>query len=210
MKHKLIAGLLAAAATIPMGVAAASAAPASGGGSTTIAQVLLGDSAADDANGFDRRWLDYDIATQAVLLFPDLVAAASDPSAQLTVFLPTDLAFRRLVADLTGTWPRSEAATFDAVAALGTDTVRAVLTYHLVAGPPIGYRDALRSDGAELATWQGGTLTVDVGRFGLPYVQLVANDPDAPDPIVVQPEIGRRLANGYVHGISAVLRPLDL
>ena len=68
-----------------------------------------------------------------------------DPNAQLTVFLPNDLAFRRLVFDLTGTWPRSEADVFAAVAGLGTDTVKTVLTYHIVAGPPIGFRDALRS-----------------------------------------------------------------
>jgi hypothetical protein len=34
------------------------------------------------------------------------------------VFLPSDVWFRRLVADLAGTWPRGEAATVDAVAAL--------------------------------------------------------------------------------------------
>src|SRR4051794_7939191 len=124
MKHTLLAGLFAAAATIPLGVAAtASAAPATRSSSTTIAQVLLSDSAKDDANGFDRRWFDYDVATQAVLLFPDLVAAASDPNAALTVFLPNDLAFRNLVHDLTGTWPRTEQETFDVVASLGLDTV---------------------------------------------------------------------------------------
>ena len=176
----------------------------------TLAAVLLADSPKDDAAGFDRRWFDYDIVTQAVLLFPDLVAAASDPTAQLTVFLPNDLAFRRLVADLTGSWPRAEAAAFAAVAALGVDTVRTVLTYHIVAGPPISYRDALRSDGATLSTLQGGTLTVDVGRFFLAYVQLVDNDPSASDPIVIQPQVGGRLANGYAHGIDSVLRPLDL
>src|SRR4051794_29729534 len=94
--------------------------------------------AKDDPSGFDRRWFDYDIVTQAILLFPDLVAAASDPNAQLTVFLPNDLAFPRLVADLTGTWPPHRTATFDAVAALGIDTVRTVLTYHIIAGSPIG------------------------------------------------------------------------
>ena len=206
MKHKLIAGLLAAAATIPMGVAAASAAPASGGGSTTIAQVLLGDSAADDANGFDRRWLDYDIATQAVLLFPDLVAAASDPSASLTVFLPNDRAFRNLVRELTGTWPRTEQATFDAVAGLGLDTVKAVLTYHIV-GAKLSPLTLLRSNGDQQATLNGATFTVKVRAI---LIRLQDNDPDAGDPYVVQPNVGGRLANGYVHGISAVLRPADL
>ena len=99
------------------GFAGASVASANGG-RPTLAEVLLADSGRDDAAGFDRNWFDYDIVTQAVLLFPDLVAAASDPSAQLTVFLPNDRAFRRLVHDLTGTWPRTEQATFDADALL--------------------------------------------------------------------------------------------
>ena len=201
-----MAGLAVVGAT----AVAASPTVSAEGEPPTIAAVLLADSAKDDAAGFDRRWFDYDIVTQAVLLFPDLVAAASDPNAQLTVFLPNDFAFRRLVADLTGTWPRSEADTFAAVAGLGTDTVRTVLTYHIIAGPPISYRAALSSDGAVLTTLQGGALTVDVGRFFLPYVQLVDNDPNAPDPIVVQPNVGGRLANGYVHGIDKVLRPVDL
>lgn len=207
---KWLRSALVGAAVVGATTVGAGPAVSADGSSKTIADVLLSDSSKDDAAGFDRRWFDYDIATQAVLLFPDLVAAASDPTAQLTVFLPNDLAFRRLVADLTGSWPRTEAETFDAVAGLGTDTVRTVLTYHIVAGPPIAYRDALRSDGAQLTTLQGGILTVDVGRFFVPYVQLVDNDPDAADPIVIQPQVGGRLVNGYVHGIESVLRPIDL
>jgi hypothetical protein len=207
MKHKFLAGLFAAAATIPMGVAAtAAAAPATKGGSTTIAQVLLSDSSKDDANGFDRRWFDYDIATQAVLLYPDLVAAASDPNAALTVFLPNDLAFRNLVHDLTGTWPRTEQETFDVVASLGLDTVKSILTYHIV-GDKLGPLTLLRANGEQETTLNGATLTVKVRGF---FIRLQDNDPDASDPYVVQPSIGGRLANGYVHGISAVLRPVDL
>ena len=192
-------------------VVATSGQASADGSGKTLAEVLLADSGRDDADGFDRRWFDYDIVTQAVLLFPDLVAAASDPSAQLTAFLPNDFAFRKLVADLTGTWPRKEADVFAAVASLGTDTVKTVLTYHLVAGPPIGFRDALNADGAVLTTLQGGTITVDVIRFfGFPFVKLVDNDPNDADPIVVQPNIGGQLANGYAHGIESVLRPVDL
>jgi hypothetical protein len=206
MKHKLMAGLLAAAVTIPMGVAGASAAPATKKSAPTIAQVLLSDSASDDANGFDRRWFDYDIATQAVLLFPDLVAAASDPNASLTVFLPNDLAFRNLVHELTGTWPRTEQDTFNAVASLGVDTVKTILTYHIV-GAALGPLALLRANGDEETTLNGATFTVRVRAI---FIRLQDNDPDAGDPYVVQPSVGGRLANGYVHGISAVLRPADL
>jgi uncharacterized surface protein with fasciclin (FAS1) repeats len=176
----------------------------------TLAEVLLADSAKDDADGFDRRWWDYDIVTQAVLLFPDLVEAASDPDAELTVFLPKDIAFYRLVKDLTGTWPKSEADAFAAVASLGVDTVKAVLTYHIVPGA-ISYRDALRADGAVLTTLGGGTIEVDVKkRWWGTRVTLIDADTDDRNPRVVRPNIGGELANGYAHGINLVLRPVDL
>ncbi|MEO5899340.1 MAG: fasciclin domain-containing protein [Ilumatobacteraceae bacterium] len=201
-------GLCVAVASVAVLAPAVSAAPRHGGSSTaTIADVLLSDSSKDDANGFDRRWFDYDIATQAVLLFPDLVAAASDPSASLTVFLPNDYAFRALVHDLTGQQLRTEKEVFDAVAGLGLDTVKAVLTYHII-GAKIDPLTLLRSDGAQETTLNGATLTVDiVGRF---FAKLVDNDPNDRDPYVVQYSVGGRLANGYVHGISQVLRPIDL
>ena len=133
------------------------------GGEATLSEILLSDSAKDDAEGFDRRWWDHDIVTQAVLLFPDLAAAASNPDAELTVFLPNDAAFKRLVKEITGTRPHTEAEAFAAVASLGTDTVLAVLQYHIVPSA-ISYRDAKASDGAVLTTLlDGSSLTVDVG-----------------------------------------------
>jgi uncharacterized surface protein with fasciclin (FAS1) repeats len=171
----------------------------------TLAEVLLA-----DGNQFDFNPFDYDIVTEAVLLFPDLVAAASDPTAELTVFLPNDWAFRRLVADLIGTYPWKERAVFAAVASLGVDTVKTVLLYHIVAGPPISFDAAKRADGATLTTLQGGTLQVDVAGRWWRRVTLLDNDPDARDARVVHPEVGGRAANGYAHGISRVLRPVDL
>ena len=144
-----------------------------------------------------------------MLAFPDLTAAVSDPAAQLTVFLPTDHAFKRLVKDLTGTWPSSEKATFDAVVGLGLDTVKTVLTYHIVPGAKIDYRTARKSNGAELTTLQGGKITVAVKGWGR-RVTLVDLDPDARNPRVVQPNIGGEALNGFAHGIDRVLRPLDL
>jgi uncharacterized surface protein with fasciclin (FAS1) repeats len=123
--------------------------------SQTLAQILLSDSAGDDANGFDTNSKDFDIVTQAVLLYPDLVAAASNPDLKLTVFLPNDGAFRKLVKDLSGQRLRSESEVFAAVAALGLDTVKTVLTYHIILGSAIDYDTALQSDGAVLTTLQG-------------------------------------------------------
>ena len=180
------------------------------GGEATLAEILLSDSAKDDAEGFDRRHWDYDIVTQAALLFPDLVAAASNPDAELTVFLPNDAAFKRLVKEITGTWPNTEAETFAAVASLGTDTVLAVLQYHIVPSA-ISYRDAKMADGAVLPTLlDGSSLTVDVRGRWWKYVQLVDADGDDRDPFVVDPNVGGRASNGFAHGIDRVLRPIDL
>ena len=176
----------------------------------TLAEILLSDSAKDDANGFDRRPWDYDIVTQAVLLFPDLVAAASDPNAQLTVFLPTDQAFRLLVKDITGNWVRSEADVFAAVASLGTDTVKNVLLYHIVPAS-ISYRDARKADGTVLDTLlPGATINVSVRGNHHALVVLGDVDTDDRDPFVVAPNVGGAASNGYAHGINRVLRPIDL
>ncbi len=122
------------------------------------------------------------------------------------MFLPNDLAFRNLVHELTGTWPRTEQATFDVVASLGLDTVKSILMYHIV-GDKLGPLTLLRANGDQETTLNGATLTINVRGI---FVRLQDNDPNASDPYVVQPSVGGRLVNGYVHGISAVLRPVDL
>jgi uncharacterized surface protein with fasciclin (FAS1) repeats len=201
MRHKIVCAIVAAAVT----TAAAPPLAHADDHDDTLADVLL-----SDGNRFDLNPFDYDLVTEAVLLFPDLVAAASNPDAELTVFLPNDWAFRVLVYDLTGRFPLRESAVFAAVAALGADTIATVLQYHIVAGPPISFRTALRSDGASLTTLQGGTLEVDVQRRWWKRVSLIDADPDARDAHVVHPEIGGNLSNGFAHGVDRVLRPIDL
>jgi uncharacterized surface protein with fasciclin (FAS1) repeats len=206
MRKSLLVGLAAALGAVAVAPTTASAQYA-----PTLADILLSDTAKDGPDGFDHRWHDYDIVTQAVLLFPDLVAAASDPAAQLTVFLPNDRAFQKLVKDISGTRPRTEADTFAAVAALGTDTVRTVLTYHIVPAS-IPFSAAKQSDGAVLGTLlAGSTIEVDVrGRGRWCSIKLIDADTNDRDPRVVQADIGGAAANGYAHGIDRVLRPIDL
>ena len=187
-------------------LAAACVVPAPAKSDQTIAGVLTSDTG-DNPRGFDRDWYDFDIVTQAVLLFPDLVEAASDPAAKLTAFLPNDRAFQVLVHDLTGTWYESEKAVFDKVAGLGLPTVKTVLTYHLI-GSKIPASAALKANGAELTTLQTGKITVRVPFRFFPLVILQDQDPNDRDPYVVQFNYGGVLANGYLHGISAVLRPV--
>lgn len=206
-KRSIAAGIgLAVALTTLAGVAPA---PSAGAANSTIADVLLSDSKKDDANGFDRNWYDYDIVTQAVLLFPDLVAAASNPDASLTVLAPNDQAFRILVHDLTKKWVNTEAGVFAAVASLGTDTVKAVLTYHIV-GAALSPAAVLSSDNVAVNTLAGGTFTVDVINKRVAFVQFVDGDPNARNPFLNRINVGGVLANGYIHGIDRVLRPIDL
>jgi uncharacterized surface protein with fasciclin (FAS1) repeats len=207
--RKFIAAAVVAASATAIALPSTVGAGGTGAPDRTIADILLADSKSDGADGFDRRFWDYDIVTQAVLLFPDLVEAASDPDAELTVFLPNDLAFRRLVHELTGQWLRAEADVFDAVASLGVDTVKNVLLYHIVPAS-ISYRAALQSDGAALTTLLGADVVVDVRGRLWKTVRLVDLDVDDRDAVVVRPNYGRQASNGYAHGINRVLRPIDL
>ncbi|MGB8859872.1 MAG: fasciclin domain-containing protein [Ilumatobacteraceae bacterium] len=206
MKRSFIAAVGLAVTAAVASPAVAQAAPTTHH-SPTLVQILLADEQWDGADGFDGFPFDFDIVTEALQLFPDLVEAANSPG-DLTVFLPTDQAFRRLVKDLTGQTMQSESEVFAAVASLGTDTVKAVLTYHIVAGSRITYRQALRSDGAAIGTLNGASFTVDVVGKRFKSVVLVDNDPDFRDPTVVFPNINA--SNGIAHAIDRVLLPINV
>jgi len=205
MKRSLFTAIGFALATAVVAPAAASAAPSTYT-KPTLAQILLVDSRFDDKDGFDRLSFDFDIVTQAVLLFPDLVEAASNPG-DLTVFLPTDAAFRRLVKDLTGQSLASEKDVFNAVSGLGADTVKAVLTYHIV-GSRISYGQALKANGVAIQTLGGSSFTVNVSGGWFKTVSLIDNDPDLRDPRVVFPNIPA--SNGVAHAIDRVLLPINV
>ncbi len=202
---RTLAAVLGIALVTSLAAPAAQAAPATSA-RPTLAKILLADARFDDKDGFDHVSLDFDIVTQAILLYPDLVTAASSPGA-LTVFLPTDQAFRRLVRDLTGTSPATEKEVFAVVASLGLDTVRAVLEYHIV-GARISYAQALKSNGAVIATLGGATVTVSVTGRWVKRVTLIDNDPDLANPTVVLADI--RASNGVAHAIDRVLLPVNL
>jgi uncharacterized surface protein with fasciclin (FAS1) repeats len=210
---KLIAILAVVTSMAVLSPAAALADEADSATMPTLAEILLSDSESD-TDGFDRRSWDYDIVTQAILAFDDLTAAALNPDAELTVFLPRDSAFRRLVYEISGEWIRSEAKVFDAVVGLGLDTVKTVLEYHVVPGAKIDYRTALQANGAELTTLlgeEGPKITVKVKSFlWWKWIKLVDADTNDRNPRVSQPNIGGEASNGFAHGINRVLRPIDL
>ena len=214
---KKLAALLA---TCLMLMAVPVAASAQTDDAPTLADILLADSA-EDVDGFDYNPLDYDIVTQAVLAFPDLTAAAADPNAELTVFLPTDWAFARLARELgaRGVWAEEDVFNW-LVENVGLDTIETVLKYHIVPGAKIPFDAALDANGAELPTLLGedATLTVKARTFGkwrhqtrrFGSVTLIDADTDDRDARVWFPDVGGEASNGYAHGINRVLRPIDL
>ena len=213
-KRALAALGIAAAAATALAVPAASAQTDSK--SLTIADVLLADDkGSGQANVLDRNWRDYDIVTAAVLLpgNADLVAAASNPNASLTVLAPNDQAFRILAQQLTKKHLRTEQAVVDALVAIETaapGTLRTVLTYHIV-GAKLSPTAVLSSDNVAVNTLQGGTFTVDVINKRVAFVQFVDGDPNARNPFLNKINVGGgELANGFIHGIDRVLRPIDL
>lgn len=215
IRTRLVATASALALAATGAAFAAPAATAAPTGTAPLSDVLLADGDTFDSN----KW-DYDIVTQAALTVIDAtggdtdVALLTQGDVALTAFIPRDVAFYRLVKDLTGNWPTSEEEAFGVVASLGVDTVEKVLLYHVVPGGPIDSATALASDGARLATADGGnTFKVNViirpkGSFG---IKLVDKDPDLRNPWVAKTQLDINAGNMQLaHGISRVLIPVDL
>lgn len=191
--------------------ASAATAAATASPSRSLAAVLTA-----DGNRFDSNWYDFDIVTEAVLAVLSAkpaspVAVLTDGSTPVTAFIPNDRAFQVLVADLTGTWMRGEEAVFTAVASLGIDTVESVLLYHVVPGATITKAMAVKSNGAQLTTALGPTITVRVLNRNLPLVVLGDQDPDDLNPWLNPWALDINAGNPQIaHGITLVLRPANL
>lgn len=213
MRKSLLVGIAAALGVVAIAPSAASASDADI--KPTLADILLSDSAKDGRDGFDHRWYDYDIVTQAVLVFDDLTAAVSDPNAELTAFLPKDYAFFRLAKQLGATGLHTEAEVFDwIVTNVDIATIKDILMYHIVPGAKISYETALGADGAQLQTLLDVTAGVDITfevdvRSG-DRIKLIDNDRNDRNAYVIRRDIGGEASNGYAHGIGRVLRPIDL
>ncbi|XVU22962.1 fasciclin domain-containing protein [Actinoplanes sp. CA-054009] len=203
---------VAAVATAAIVASALSTAPAAahGTGTRSLATVLTADK-----SGFDRNGYDYDILTaavQAVLKAKPAspVKVLADGKTAVTAFIPNDLAFRRLVADLQHTRHLpGEKAAFTAVAGLGINTVESVLLYHVVPGATIDRKAALKADGAKLKTAAGSTIKVDVYGHWYKRIALIDADRDDWNPRVIRFDVNK--GNKQIaHGIDRVLRPIDL
>lgn len=207
LKARAVATLLTAT-LISTGAFVAAPSAVANNGTTSLAAVLTA------KNSFDADGSNYDILTAAVLAVlgakpGSAVSALTDGNVALTAFIPNDDAFINLVTAYTGAAPVSESAAFTAVATLGIDTVENVLLYHVVVGPAILSPDALKANGASLATaLKGASIGVTVKGT---TITLGDNDVVAADPKVLLPQVDINKGNKQVaHGIDAVLLPVQL
>lgn len=212
MKRRVSAALAASALALTTVPAMAPAANAKAIGEDSLAGLLT-----SDGNTFDKNKNDFDIVTEAALAIvgakPDSpVALLADGTQRLTVFAPTDQAFRLLVKDLTGQTIKSEKKIFEALVDLaGVDTIETVLLYHVVPGKTLTSPKVLKADGAKLATAQGGKVKVDVKMKPRLSITLKDRDKNDRDPKVVLKALDLNKGNKQVaHGIDRVLRPIDL
>ncbi|NQU38228.1 MAG: fasciclin domain-containing protein [Actinobacteria bacterium] len=207
--RKAIAVGTAATAALAMGVSALGVASASAApGTNSLAQVLT-----SDKNKFDRNSADFDVVTEAVLAvlaakLDSPVGLLADGNVRLTAFVPTDRAFKNLASDLRGKKIRSEKRAFRVVASLGIDTVETVLLYHVIPGAKINANKVLKSNGARLTTAMGETVKVRVKAHPkrIVLVDKDRNDRNARVQVVNINKGNKQIA----HGISQVLRPVDL
>ena len=207
LKARAVATLLTAT-LISTGAFIAAPSAVANDGTKSLAAVLTA------KNSYDNDGSNYDILTAAVLAVlgakpGSAVSALTDGNVALTAFIPNDDAFINLVTAYTGAAPVSESAAFTAVAALGIDTVENVLLYHVVVGPAILSPDALKANGASLATaLKGASIGVTVKGT---TITLGDNDVVAADPKVLLPQVDINKGNKQVaHGIDAVLLPVQL
>jgi uncharacterized surface protein with fasciclin (FAS1) repeats len=188
-----------AAAALAAGVLAAPASAKPNGwghepaGSIVDVAVAASGGGAPDANPRD-----YDLLVQAVTA-TGLAPVLDDESGRFTVFAPNDRAFMRLVADLSGSYPASEAAALEAaVATLGVEKIKNVLLYHVVAGRRLGPLQVLFA----------GRLTMANGGIVKPRgLTLRDETPALRDPRLLLSGLNIRATNGVIHTIDRVLVP---
>lgn len=198
MNKRIRLAVAAAAATALVLTAAPAqahdhASPPSG----TIVDVAV---AASGGGTPDENSRDYDLLVQAVLA-TGLDGALADASQTYTVFAPDDRAFLRLVTDLTGTAPASEAEALTTItSAFSADQIKNILLYHVVAGKKLSPLRVLTSR----------SLTMANGGVVQPRgIKLRDESPQLKDPRLVLRKINIQAGNGVIHTIDRVLVPAD-
>ncbi len=202
-----VAALGAAALVGVTALVSAPAASAANDGTTSLATVLKAGQAK-----FDKNDKDFDVLTKAIEAVlaakPDsAVKVLADGSTALTAFIPTDRAFKNLASALSNRTIKTEAGAFKVVAGLGIDTVETVLLYHVVPGATIMSSDALKANGAKLATAVDGKV-IRVRVTSAPAIILGDYNTSLANPRVNLDQVDINKGNMQVaHGINAVLLP---
>lgn len=188
-----------ALATVVAGALALTASPASAHQATKPAGTVVDVAVAASGGGTpDANGSDYDILVQA-LVATGLDDTLSDDDTTYTVFAPNDRAFLRLVADLTGEAPASEAAALEAITSTFTaEQIADILLYHVVAGKKLSPVKVLFSRSIEMAN--GGTIEPR-------GIVLRDETPELKNPKLVLRAIDIPASNGVIHTIDRVLVP---
>lgn len=174
-------------------------APASAHGSATPTGSIVDVAVAASGGGTpDNNPYDYDLLIQA-LGATGLAPVLADTSRRFTVFAPNDRAFARLVTDLTGTAPASEAAALTTITtALTTEQISNVLLYHVVPDRSLGAIEVLLSRSITAAN--GGVIKPRL-------TTLRDENTSLRDPRLILKQLNIRASNGVIHGIDRVLVP---
>ena len=183
-------------------------------GNDSLAGVLT-----SDGNTFDNNRDDFDILTEAALAViaakPDSpVALLADGKTRLTVFAPTDRAFRLLALELADKRIKSEKKVFSTLVELaGVDTIEAILLYHVVPGATLDSGKVLEADKARLTTAAGSRVQVRIKQteHGGVKVKLRDKDRNSRNPRAILDALDINKGNKQIaHAIDRVLRPIDL
>ena len=188
-----------AIATVGAAALALSAAPAHATGGSNPAGSIVDVAVAASGGGTpDSNPWDYDLLVQAVVA-TGLDSALADTTKTYTVFAPNDRAFLRLVQDLTGQAPASEAAALATITtAFTTDQISNILLYHVVAGTKLSPAQVLLAKSLTMAN--GGTVQPR-------GITLRDETPALTDPRLVLWKINIKASNGVIHTIDRVLVP---